>query len=212
MPNNQNFITIKGTKEGLTIYIDDDSSFIQIYDQLTQMLNEVPYHKYEQIISVKIDLNNRYLSDEKLEMLKTLVEKDFRFKVVQINSNVISKIEAEKLAEKHEVKTFNQVVRSGQVINVTGHLLLIGNVNPGGEVKATGNIYVMGKLEGIAHAGTNGDDNMIIVASYMNPTQLRIANRISRAPDFETDGIYMEYGYYNREKKRINIETIQEID
>jgi len=208
MLNEQQYITIKGTKEGLTILVDEEPSFVQIYEQLSRLLEDVPYHRHEQKISVKIDLNNRYLAKDKLESLISLIEKDFRFDVVQVLSNVISKNDAMKIVNNNEVKVYRQMVRSGQVLNVTGHLLLVGNVNPGGEIKATGNIYVMGKLEGIAHAGTNGDDKMIIVASYMNPTQLRIANRISRSPDFETEGTYMEYGYYNSKKNRINIESI----
>src|SRR5699024_10424628 len=94
------------------------------------------------------------------------------------------------------IKAFNRVVRSGQVLRVEGDLLLIGDVNPGGKVVATGDIYIMGNLRGIAHAGINGNRKAIIAASYMKPTQLRIADYISRAPDYETDGVYMECGLH----------------
>ncbi|MCK9911653.1 hypothetical protein MXD81_21035, partial [Microbacteriaceae bacterium K1510] len=61
-----------------------------------------------------------------------------------------------------------------------GDILLLGDVNPGGTVKSTGSIYVLGSLRGIAHAGINGDDQVIIAAASMLPTQLRIAQVISR--------------------------------
>ena len=43
-------------------------------------------------------------------------------------------------------------------IKVPGDLLLIGDVNPGGTVMAGGNIFIMGSLKGIAHAGCYGND------------------------------------------------------
>src|SRR5699024_6098067 len=127
--------------------------------------------------------------------------------------------------------------RSGQVLRVEGDLLLIGDVNPGGKVVATGDIYIMGNLRGIAHAGINGNRKAIIAASYMKPTQLRIADYISRswvgfmydaammaymkptqlriadyisrAPDYETDGVYMECGFIDEEKDIILIDRLQ---
>src|SRR5690625_5248176 len=121
----------------------------------------------------------------------------------------MNKQEVEILLDKNEVKPFYRIVRSGQILEITGHLLLIGDVNPGGEVRATGDIYIMGKLHGVAHAGVNGDENAVIIASYMNPNQLRIANYISRAPDYESDGVYMECGYFNKEDGKIKIDRLQ---
>jgi len=37
----------------------------------------------------------------------------------------------------------------------------------------------------------------------MNPMQLRIADRYSRSPDYETDGVYMECGYIDQSDKII---------
>src|SRR5699024_1940944 len=99
--------------------------------------------------------------------------------------------------------------RSGQVLEVTGNLLLIGDVNPGGRVIATGNIYIMGQLNGIAHAGSEGDTQAVIVASYMKPNQLRIADYISRAPDYEPQGVYMECGFIDEEQDKIMIDRLQ---
>ncbi len=56
-------------------------------------------------------------------------------------------------------------------------------MNPGGTILSTGSIYVMGSLKGMAHAGRDGDESAVIAASLLKPTQLRIANIISRPPD-----------------------------
>lgn len=54
------------------------------------------------------------------------------------------------------------------MLHVKGNLLLIGDVNPGGTVIAGGNIFVIGALRGIAHAGYYGDAEAVIAASVMN--------------------------------------------
>ncbi|MEB3298881.1 MAG: septum site-determining protein MinC [Candidatus Sericytochromatia bacterium] len=74
-------------------------------------------------------------------------------------------------------------VRSGQVMIAEGHLVIMGDVNAGAEVRAGGDILVFGTLRGMAHAGMSGDRGAVIVALNLRPTQLRIADLIARAPD-----------------------------
>lgn len=76
-------------------------------------------------------------------------------------------------------------LRSGQRFFSPGNLVILGDINPGAEVIAAGNILVMGALKGVAHAGYLGDESAVIAAYRLNPTQLRIANHITRPPDDE---------------------------
>ncbi len=76
-------------------------------------------------------------------------------------------------------------LRSGQKVFVEGNIVILGDINPGAEVIAGGNILVMGSLRGLAHAGAFGDESALIAAYRLNPTQLRIANHITRPPDGE---------------------------
>ncbi|MEW5954801.1 MAG: septum site-determining protein MinC [Bacillota bacterium] len=78
-----------------------------------------------------------------------------------------------------------RTLRSGQSIYYDGNVVILGDVNPGSEVVATGNIVVMGILRGVVHAGATGSEDAVIVALRLQPTQLRIANHITRAPDGE---------------------------
>jgi len=41
----------------------------------------------------------------------------------------------------------------------------------------------VGKLHGTAHAGAFGDDEAVVCALDLSPTQLRIARYITRSPD-----------------------------
>ena len=74
-------------------------------------------------------------------------------------------------------------LRSGKRIVSKGHLVVIGDVNPGAEVSAQGNIVVLGALRGFAYAGSGGDDSRIIIALKLMPTQIRIGSKITRSPD-----------------------------
>ncbi len=68
-----------------------------------------------------------------------------------------------------------KTVRSGMRIEVEGHLVLVGDVNPGGEVAASGDILIWGRLRGLAHAGADGDESATIRALELRPQQIRIA-------------------------------------
>lgn len=78
-----------------------------------------------------------------------------------------------------------RTLRSGQSISYEGNVVILGDVNPGAEVVATGDVIVMGSLRGVVHAGAGGDLRSVVVAFKLLPTQLRIANHITRAPDDE---------------------------
>jgi len=208
---NKQIITIKGTREGLTLHMDDACSFEELLKELEEKLEANRIDSADHLVSVHIQLGNRYLYEEQEETLRQMITSKQRLRVESIHSDVITKKKANEWKEEAEVKAISRVVRSGQVLEVKGDLLLLGDVNPGGCVTATGNIFVMGNLLGIAHAGKDGNADAVIAASYMNPTQLRIADYISRAPDHETDGVYMECGHIDEEEKKIIIDRLQAV-
>jgi septum site-determining protein MinC len=76
-----------------------------------------------------------------------------------------------------------RTLRSGQVVQHPGHVVIIGDVNPGAEVIASGDVVVWGKLRGIVHAGATGDNGAVVCALSLAPLQLRIGNHIARAPE-----------------------------
>jgi septum formation inhibitor MinC len=74
-------------------------------------------------------------------------------------------------------------LRSGRFIEFAGHLLVLGDVNTGAEVRAKGDIVIWGELKGLAHAGFKGSRSAEIRALGMDAVQLRIADIIARRPD-----------------------------
>jgi septum site-determining protein MinC len=85
-------------------------------------------------------------------------------------------------------------VRSGCILEMPGHLVIMGDVNPGAEVRAAGSIVVLGRLRGIAHAGIEGG-SAFILALQLEPQQLRIGSLVARAGDSEETPEKAEIAY-----------------
>lgn len=106
----------------------------------------------------------------------------------RLDSNVQSARESSAL-------TVSETVRSGQSVAYDGDIVILGDVNRGAEIVATGNIVVMGVLRGVAHAGCAGDHTATVTANLLLPQQLRIAEHVALAPEDSSQpnqGIYPE--------------------
>ena len=82
-----------------------------------------------------------------------------------------------------DITVHRGTLRAGDHIETQGHLLIVGDVNPGGSASAEGDVYVWGRLRGRAHAGNKGNSNTKIVALQLRPLQLRIAELVARGPE-----------------------------
>ncbi|MCS6906751.1 MAG: septum site-determining protein MinC [Anaerolineales bacterium] len=81
-----------------------------------------------------------------------------------------------------EALLINKTLRSGYRVEYAGHVVVLGDVNPGAEIIASGSIMVWGRLRGVAHAGAEGNTQAIVCALDLQPTQLRIAGQIALTP------------------------------
>ncbi|MCM3002643.1 septum site-determining protein MinC [Priestia koreensis] len=205
-------VTIKGTKEGLTLHLSDTCSFKELLDELELKLSTNQYGDDQQLVHVKVNAGNRYVTSEQEEQIKALIRKKKYLIVDEIECNVITKEEAIQQQKKNEIISVARIVRSGQILQVEGDLLLLGDVNPGGTVIAAGSIFVVGALRGIAHAGYDGNRQAVVAASLMKPAQLRISEVYSRGSDRgeHEDGGEMECAYVN-ESDEILVERVQSL-
>ena len=87
---------------------------------------------------------------------------------------------------------YKGTVRSGDRISSNSDLCIIGDVNPGAIISAKNNVYVWGKLLGIALAGEGGNKDAIITSLYLNPLQLRIADIVAIGPKEKPNNFYPE--------------------
>lgn len=132
------------------------------------------------------------------ETQKTVTEHIDEISPILQNDEVISEqVEAQELkeetdeevmAKKNEAENLptlyiRKTIRSGQSISSDGNIIVIGDVNPGSEIIAKGDITVWGILGGIAHAGSAGNNYAKIRALKLNPVQIRIGEVFARRPD-----------------------------
>ena len=122
-------------------------------------------------------------------------EEDTEETTVPDNEKEIVVEEVEDVVDYEEVKRNNKeteklptlyihrTLRSGQSLTSEGNIVVIGDVNPGAEIVAKGDITVWGVLGGIAHAGSDGNMYSRIRALKLNAIQLRIGDIFARRPD-----------------------------
>ncbi|MHA6533572.1 septum site-determining protein MinC [Paenibacillus sp. BAC0078] len=185
-------VRIKGIKDGLVFLLDDKCPFEDLLSELRYKLE----HSHQNILTgpimhVDIKLGSRAVTEEDKEAVLDILKSQGNLLIRSIDA-------VEEPSDKDEDALFlmSGMLRSGQVLHHEGNLLFLGDVNPGGTISCTGDIYILGALRGMAHAGVDGNQEAIIAASLLSPTQLRIADVISRPPDeWGTRESSMEFAY-----------------
>ena len=130
-------------------------------------------------------------------------------KSLRIDSNFVNEEEIKKKLLLFNTKEREDIlhegtVRSGDRISSNGNLCIIGDVNPGAIVSAKKNIYVWGKLLGIAFAGNGGNKKAFIASLYLKPLQLRIADVIAIGPKENPKNYYPEIAVIDQQTIAIN--------
>ena len=210
-------VEFKGTKDGVVIYCMENASFDEIVVDLTERLKQRA--AFFGNAPVRLDIGARDLLDEEKETLIRIIEEHSSLNLTAIVTTAErppSITAAKRQGEMDDLKldgfkegrslVIKRTLRSGQYIRFPGTVVILGDVNPGAEIVADGDIYVFGTMRGIAHAGVGGDRSASVVALRLAPTQLRIADIISRAPDEPALPNQPEYAYIN--DLRIMIATI----
>ncbi|WP_026671466.1 septum site-determining protein MinC [Alkalihalobacterium bogoriense] len=212
MSQKKHHVTIKGTKEGLNFLLDDGCSFSDLIVELKEKLSSKHYQQNDEgrQAFVNVIVGNRFLTKEQETQLRDVIVRDNQLRIEKIDSNIITKEEAEKIRREKQIVTVAKVIRSGQVLEIKGDLLLIGDVNPGGKVMATGNVFIMGALRGAAHAGCEGNREAIICASRMEPSHLIIADELAEQPNrTEQVASEMECAYIHETENKVLVDKIQ---
>ena len=84
--------------------------------------------------------------------------------------------------------------RSGKIIRHQGDVVVLGDVNPGAEVVASGDIAVFGCLRGFAHAGSEGDTKATIVALSLGSPRLQIGPHVGISSGNKVEPKYTDSG------------------
>ena len=194
-------VELKGFRDGLRLIIDPEASIEQIEQAIVERMANLGDSLSG--MTMNIGLGSRSLDDGELVRLKNLLNENYGLEVKQIigdSHDEPKRAEAAQIAgvpalhgeervysqfapTQEETQFIRHTLRSGQVKHaLEGNMVILGDVNPGAEVVAAGDIIVLGALRGVAHAGALGNTSSIIFALNLLPTQLRIGRFITRPP------------------------------
>jgi septum site-determining protein MinC len=183
-------ITIKGTRNGLVFYFNtNEASFEELRETLEgKFQNSHGFFDHATfIINPDNSLNNDEIKIMEDICLKHGLVKNSGKKILAPGASKpvqVAPIDmTEYLKTECDAVLITKNIRSGQKISVTGHAVVLGDVNPGAQLVATGSIIVMGYFRGLAHAGSHGDESSFILAYRLQPTQLGIAGKLRRSPE-----------------------------
>lgn len=195
-------ISIKGIRHGLLVTLHD-GGWEALLKELNYRLETSP--AFFKGGRVSLDVGELLLTEDDLRTVRDLlIQHDVTLYAV-ISKEVQTEVAAQGLGlvidlgldrrplpvvpldptepQLSEAVLWQRTLRSGQSIRHPGNVIVIGDVNPGAEIVAGGHVLIWGRLRGTVHAGAAGDEEAMICALDMSPTQLRIAGHITRSPE-----------------------------
>jgi len=193
-------VSVKGTKDGLLFLLDEQCAFAELTECLEALLNGDNAGLFSgPNVGVSVDYGSRTFERSETQALLSLFLAKDNFHLMEWSA----KTKARQSLFMNRVKSqdaqyfYKGTVRAGQNLRFEGDVVVLGDVNPGGEITSTGDVYVFGRLRGIAHAGSEGHRQAIIAAVEFAPMQLRIADVVSRAPEMDGQPLqaFMEFAY-----------------
>ena len=190
-------VALRAYRDGLHLIIRPHLSIEEVEEAIQQEISRMN----QPLIgaSVQIDLKCPTLKKEEAAYLKSKLQETYNLTVRSIEAldeqvpppiaaaptthALPPRTEPQNSRESEPSRIIPYTIRSGQTENSPqGSLIIYGDVNSGAEVRAGGDIVVLGALRGNAHAGINGRLSAVIIAMDLVPVQLQIGNFISRRP------------------------------
>lgn len=176
-----NNIKISQTTEEIVLNINVVADVEEIYEELENKI--IKLKDFYQSATIPMRITGKLFTESEMEKIKKIINVEIETEVNFDSPSDLLGLHAikktfENETEVSETKYINYSIRSGQIEEYSGSLVIMGDVNAGGEVIAGGNIAIIGSLRGVAHAGANGNTKAIITANNIDVTQVRIANQV----------------------------------
>ncbi|MCB9112870.1 MAG: septum site-determining protein MinC [Anaerolineales bacterium] len=196
MESTTSIVQIKGIRDGLLATFEEASWEVQRAALMVQINERSAFFQGArlaldvgtQVLKVNdlVELRD-WLSDQTITLWAVVSESPTTETTAQLLglATRISKPRPEEVRPVHEAVSsdtalfVSKTVRSGTRIEYPGTIVIFGDVNPGAEIVAEGNVIVWGRVRGMIHAGAKGDRSAFICALDLSANQLRIAEESS---------------------------------
>jgi len=185
-------VRLKGVGDGFWITIDPSYPETILKSEIDKLFKNLKHLAVNS--SVIIDVRDAKGHDDLIESLKSYLKT--RFEVAKVSKPPEKRsIPTERIRQRDLSKGWNHHrsdvlmmrgrVRAGQKIDTRKHIVIVGDVNPGSEISAGGDVIVLGKLSGKIHAGYPKDESAIIFALEFKPNQVKIGEVAAAGIDEE---------------------------
>jgi len=168
-------ISFKASNEKLVLVIYPESSLNDAFNELKILMdrlnNDHTSHIKNEII---VRTGRRILTDDEKQVVYSIVEDEEKWRVKSIEADVITTEDAIKWNKEVNTRVEFKNIASGEIIDTKGDILIAGDIEAGGFVRATGNIFILGDLRGIVDAGYDGNKEAVIIGSFQNNSEIRI--------------------------------------
>jgi septum site-determining protein MinC len=189
-------VIFKGKADGIDIILNESTDFVKLKRSLKEKTARAK--EFFAGADSKIAFKGRELSETEEKQLLDVIFKETTLDVsflegkgytappsVPKTQTAVHTAVVHAAHTEHNTAYYRQGLRSGQSIRFSGSVVVLGDVNPGSEIVAYGNVIVLGSVKGMVHAGAGGDDTCFVSSFNMQPTQLRIASVITYIPPHE---------------------------
>jgi septum site-determining protein MinC len=174
-------VTLKGVGKGFWITLDPTHSEEILISEIDKLLKKLKHLAVN--ADVVLDVGDARGHEDLIQRIKRHLEENFELGLVTTSPKKRS-VPTERIRQRDLSRGWNQHrsdvlmlrgrVRSGQTINAKKHLVICGDVNPGAEIIAGGDVIVLGKLSGKVHAGYPNHEDAIVFALGFNPSHVKI--------------------------------------
>lgn len=179
-------VVIKSSKSGMSVFLDPEGSFEELLQEVGKKFHES--EKFWGAVQMTLTLEGRTLTpEEEFKVINTITENSEVEILCLLDTDANRMERCEKALNQKLMELsyrtgqfFRGDLHRGETLESEASIVIIGNVNHGARVVAKGNIIVLGELRGNVHAGVSGHDEAVIVALYMAPRQLKIADVMGR--------------------------------
>jgi septum site-determining protein MinC len=187
-------VKLKGVGDGFWVTLDPSRSEELLKSEMTKLFERLKHLAIN--ARVVIDVGDAQGGDELVNTLGGFLKEQFDVGVVT-RPPVKRVIPVERIRQRDlsqgwthrrsDVLMLRGRVRSGQNIEAKKHLIITGDVNPGAQIIAGGDVLVMGRLLGQVHAGRPDNDDAMVLALDFRPTQVKIGAHVAAGLGGKTD-------------------------
>ena len=182
-------VVIKGNRAGMTVILDPEVPYQQLLGDIAAKFEESA--RFWGSVQMTLTLAGRPLTPEQEFQIVNVITDHSQIEILCLVDQDASRMRRcekalnEKLMELSSMtgQFYKGCLRAGEHLESEASIVVIGDVEKGARVTARGNVVVLGDLRGSVTAGAAGNEDAVIAALDMVPTQVKIAGFAARFGD-----------------------------